>query len=291
MNNAPLGFIGLGNMGGPMSARLAEAGFDLVVYDAAGTLERAPKGARAATSSAEVAASAEIVLLSLPDGGAVREVAGEVAGAEKRVADTVADFSTIGVDAARAVGRRLEDAGIAYIDAPVSGGVASAASGTLTVMAAADVEVFERLRPVLDGVAAESFRVGGRAGQAQAMKLLNNFLSATAMAATSEAVAFGERHGLDIETIISVLNASTGRNTATSDKFPRRIIPGTFDSGFATRLMAKDLRLYCDGVAAVVTRGDVAAAVSGVWQSFARAGPETDFTRIYPFVRDTPVDA
>ena len=285
---APLGFIGLGNMGGRMAARLRGAKFDMVVYDAAGAAERAPPGARAAASSAEVAATAEIVLLSLPDGGAVQEVARNIAALEKRAAEIVVDFSTIGVEEARETHRLLAEAGIEYVDAPVSGGIARAQAGTLAVMVATHEKTFERLEPVLDVVAAKSFRIGAAAGQGQAMKLLNNFLSATAMAATSEAVVFGERHGLDLETMISVLNASTGQNTATSEKFPRRIIPGTFDSGFATKLMAKDLRLYLDGVARAATRGGIAAAVAGAWQGFERAKPESDFTLIYRFVRDTP---
>ena len=152
-------------------------------------------------------------------------------------------------------------------------------------MVATDEETFERLEPVLEAVASRPFRVGARAGQGQAMKLLNNFLSATALAATSEAVVFGERHGLDLETMISVLNVSTGQNTATSDKFPRRVITGTFDSGFATGLMSKDLRLFLTAIAEAGTRHDVAATVGAMWNACDRALPESDFTRFYEFVR------
>jgi len=285
VSEGPLGFIGLGNMGGPMAARLAAAGFGLVAYDAAGTPERAPAGARCVQSCAEVAAAAATVLLSLPDARVVRAVAAEIAAAAERTADTVVDFSTIGIGAARATHELLAAAGVSYVDAPVSGGAAGAKAGTLAVMAAADEATFARLGALFDAVSAKAFRVGAEAGQGQAMKLLNNFLSATAMAATSEAVAFGERQGLELETMISVLNVSTGRNSATSDKFPNRILPGSFDAGFATALMAKDVALYLDGVAAAGSRGAVAAAVGEVWDGCQRALPDSDFTRVYQFVR------
>jgi 3-hydroxyisobutyrate dehydrogenase-like beta-hydroxyacid dehydrogenase len=285
VSEGPLGFIGLGNMGGPMAARLAAAGFGLVAYDAAGTPERAPAGTRCVESCAEVAAAAATVLLSLPDARVVREVAAEIAAAADRATDTVVDFSTIGIGAARATHELLAAAGVTYVDAPVSGGSAGAKAGTLAVMAAADEASFARLGAVFDAVSAKAFRVGAEAGQGQAMKLLNNFLSATAMAATSEAVAFGERQGLEPETMISVLNAATGRNSATSDKFPNRILPGSFDAGFATALMAKDVALYLDGVAAAGTMSEVAAAVGEVWRGCERALPDSDFTRVYSFVR------
>ncbi len=289
MSQAPLGFIGLGNMGAPMAARLAAAGFELVAYDAAGTSERAPAGARCAQSCAEVAAAAGTVLLSLPDAGVVAEVAAEIVAAEGRAADTVVDFSTIGIEAARTTHGLLAAAGVSYVDAPVSGGTAGAQAGTLAIMVAAEEDTFARLEAVLDAVSSKAFRVGAGAGQGQAMKLLNNFLSATAMAATSEAVSFGERHGLELETMISVLNAATGRNTATSDKFPRRILPGTFDAGFATALMAKDLRLYLDGSAAAGTRSGIAVAVGDAWNGCEQALPDSDFTRIYQYVRGDAV--
>lgn len=285
MSEGPLGFIGLGNMGGPMAARLAAAGFGLVVYDAAGTPERAPGGARCAGSCAEVAAAADTVLLSLPDARIVDEVAAEIAAAAERVTATVVDFSTIGIAAARATHERLAAAGIGYVDAPVSGGAAGAKAGTLALMAAADAATFARLGAVFEAVSAKAFRVGASAGQGQAMKLLNNFLSATAMAATSEAVAFGEHQGLELETMISVLNAATGRNSATSDKFPKRILTGSFDAGFATALMTKDVVLYLEGVAAAGTGSGVAAAVGEVWRGCERALPDSDFTRVYQFVR------
>jgi 3-hydroxyisobutyrate dehydrogenase len=287
VNDIVLGFVGLGNMGGPMSARLAEAGFDLLVFDAAGSADKAPNGAQVAGSVAEVAARAPAVLLSLPDGATVRSVVDEMVAVTPRAVTTVVDFSTVGIEPARAVAECLSGAGIGYVDAPVSGGTAGAAAGTLAIMAAGAPSSLDELDDVFANVG-RLFRVGEQAGQGQAMKLLNNFLSATAMAATSEAVSFGERQGLERETMISVLNASTGQNTATSDKFPRRILTGAFDSGFATRLMTKDLEPYCESVAAAGSHGTIGAAVTETWRGCFAALPDSDFTRVYEYVRDHP---
>ncbi|HWM19183.1 MAG TPA: NAD-binding protein [Ilumatobacteraceae bacterium] len=128
------------------------------------------------------------------------------------------------------------------------------------------------------------FHVGTRAGQGQAMKLLNNYLSATALAATSEAIAFGVAEGLDMSVILDVLNVSTGRNSASADKFPNRVMTGSYDAGFHTRLMAKDVRLFVDSLSRTGTAATVAASVSDVWQRADEAMPGSDFTQIWQFV-------
>jgi 3-hydroxyisobutyrate dehydrogenase len=143
----------------------------------------------------------------------------------------------------------------------------------------------QRLRGALDAVAKNVFHVGDAAGQGQAMKLLNNFLSGTALAATSEAVAYGETQELDPRTVIDVLNASTGRNTATSDKFPNRILTGSFDAGFQTALMAKDLRLYVESARTGGAYLDIGERVAETWRRVAGEMPDSDCTRIYEFVR------
>ena len=130
------------------------------------------------------------------------------------------------------------------------------------------------------------FKVGERAGQGQAMKLLNNFLSGTAMAATSEAVAFGVGQGLDMKTMLDVLNVSTGQNTATKDKFPNRILSESYDAGFLTRLFFKDISLYREAVTAAGAADPVSPAVAALWRQLNEKDPSSDFTRIYPFVRD-----
>jgi len=279
-----LGFIGLGAMGGPMSANMASAGHALTVYDAAGTAARAPEGSRAAESSWEVAAQATTVLLSLPDGDVVNAVVDEVLSAPERVVETVVDLSTIGISAAEAVAVKLETAGVAYLDAPVSGGVSGATAASLALMAAGSRETFERLDPVLASIAKNRFHVGERPGQGQATKLLNNFLSGTATAATSEAVLFGLRHELDMATILDVLNASSGRNTATSGKFPQTVLTRTFDGGFAAALMAKDVRLFRERSEEIGQLGTVGATVAGLWAEMSEAMPGADSMRMYEYL-------
>ena len=285
MSPSRLGFVGLGNMGAPMAANVAGAGFDLVVYDAAGTEPRAPAGSRAAGSLAEVATAAETVFLSLPDGAASLAVAREIAALDGRAADAVVDLSTVGVAAAQEAHAVLADAGVSYVDAPVSGGQAGARAATITLMWAGPAGLLESHRRVLDSMAGHVVHVGDRPGQGQAMKLLNNFLSATAMAATSEAMAFGLSQGLSLETMLAVVNVSTGRNTATSDKFPNRIVTGTYDAGFTATLLAKDMGLYVDRARAAGAPAAVGDTVAALWRRAAEAMPESDITRIYDFVR------
>ena len=280
-----VGFIGLGNMGRPMADHLAAAGHRLRVYDAAGTAERAPEGAAAASSAAHVAAAADPVLLSLPDGNAVRGVVDEIRESANSVTHTIVDTSTIGIAAARSIGRTLLDDGIEYVDAPVSGGVSGARAATLAMMFAGSAAAHNRLSPLLQCMCRRLVYVGRRPGQGQAMKVLNNYLSATAMAATSEAVAFGLQQGLEMSTMLDVLNASSGMNTATADKFPNRVLTGTYDAGFAARLLRKDVSLYVEAAAGAGARAGVAEAVFALWDEYAAAHGDEDFTRIFPFVQ------
>ncbi len=281
-----VGFVGLGNMGHPMATNVARAGFELVCFDAAGTHERLPVGAIAAADLADVFARADTVLLSVPDGAATRGIVGEIVGTEVRRVTTVVDLSTVGPQIAGEMSEQLCAIGITYTDGPVSGGVAGARAATISMMFAGPADALEANRAVLEAIAGNVFHVGTRAGQGQAMKLLNNYLSATALAATSEAIAFGVAEGLDMGVILDVLNVSTGRNSASADKFPNRVVTGTYDAGFHTRLMAKDVRLFLDSVARAGTAATVAAAVSDVWQHADETMPGSDFTQIWQFVSD-----
>jgi 3-hydroxyisobutyrate dehydrogenase len=279
-----VGFVGLGNMGQPMATNVARAGFELICFDAAGTQQRLPEGARAADDLATVVAGADTVLLSVPDGGATRAIADEIVAAEVRRITTVVDLSTVGPQIAGEVADRHREVGVTYTDGPVSGGVAGARAATISMMFAGPDEVLEANRSVLEAIAGNVFHVGTRAGQGQAMKLLNNYLSATALAATSEAIAFGVAEGLDMGVILEVLNVSTGRNSASVDKFPNRVVTGTYDAGFHTRLMAKDVRLFLDSVARTGTAATVAASVADVWHCADEAMPGSDFTQIWQYV-------
>ncbi len=285
-SDALVGFIGLGNMGSHMAANLAKAGHALVVYDAAGTAERAPRGALVAANASEVATQAATVLLSLPDGAVSASVCREIAAAKDRISRCVVDTSTIGVAAARDIEQALAGVGIEYIDAPVSGGTAGAAAGTISTMFAGSAQSYERLLPLLKAMSKNPFHVGTQAGQGQAMKLANNFLSGLAMAGTSEAICFGLSQGLEMKTMLDVLNVSTGRNTATSDKFPNRILTERYDAGFLNTLYMKDLRLYVEGVRTADTPKDIGEACIGVWKRFVEALPGADYTEIYRFIHD-----
>jgi 3-hydroxyisobutyrate dehydrogenase-like beta-hydroxyacid dehydrogenase len=241
-----IGLVGLGAMGFRIAEAMLDNGFALLVFD-----ERreaiAPLLARGATgcgSAAELADGAAVVLASLPTPEALRAVAcGEGGLVHGRAMKTFVDLSTTGAIVAEAVAATLGAAGIDYLDAPVSGGVAAARARTLTVMASGSAEVLARVRPMLSSFGAKIFLVGDSPGQGQTAKLLNNLLSATAMAITSEAMTVGVHAGLDPATLLEVINASSGRNTATSDKFPDQVITRRFDSGFRLALMAKDVEL------------------------------------------------
>jgi 3-hydroxyisobutyrate dehydrogenase-like beta-hydroxyacid dehydrogenase len=278
-----VGCIGLGNMGSELATNLVAAGHDVVTHDVAGAA-RSPEGATFVADVAAVAARAAVVVLSLPDGRTSRQVAHELAAAPDRRVTHVVDTSTIGLEAARAIDALLEGEGIAYVDAPVSGGPAGARARTLTIMYAGAAAACEIAEAVLAGLSDVRFRVGARPGMGQAMKLANNFLSATALAATSEAIAFGTSVGLDMGTMLDVLNASSGRSTATSDKFVNHVATGRYASGFANTLMAKDVDLYLRSAISQDTPHVVGEVIADVWQRFAETDRGVDFTRIYTFV-------
>lgn len=282
-----LGFVGLGQMGQPMAANIAKGGHSVLCFDTAGTEARLPENATAANSLAQVIQNAETVFLSLPDGKIVNAVVEDIAAVTDRRAKVVVDLSTIGPDPARQAAATLAEAGMTYVDAPVSGGRAGAIKGTISLMWAGPKAEFERHLDILKAFSGNPFHVGDKPGLGQTLKIANNFLSATAMVATSEAVLFGLSQGLDMKTMLDVLNVSSGQNTAVSDKFPNRVLPGTFDGGFFAELQNKDVQLYFENAKKAGTPTRVGTEVAGVW---ARAievfPPRTDFTRIYEFVRD-----
>ena len=284
MSELRLAFIGLGNMGGPMAANIAAAAFDLTCFDAAGTAQSLPEGATAASSVDDVWAAADTVFLSLPDGHIVLDVVDSLVAAHARATTVVIDLSTVGPETAQNASGRLAPLEVTYVDGPVSGGRAGALAGTISLMFGGPTEILDAHRPVFEAFAGNVFNCGEQAGQGQAMKLLNNFLSATALAATSEAAAYGMAQGLELSQIIDVLNVSTGRNSATHDKFPNRVLTGSYDSGFHTRLMTKDVELLMASAGHADTEVDVVRAVLDVWQRADEAMPGSDFTEIWKYV-------
>ena len=276
-----IGFIGLGKMGFPMARRLIEAKHQLTVFDQRQeAMEKlVALGAQAASSTKEVADRAETVLASLPSLQASLEVATGTGGVieGKRVRRFV-DLSTVGSHMAVRIHDLLKQRNIVQLDSPVSGGVGGAEKGTLAVMVSGPRADFEVAKPAL-GVIGKVFFIGEKPGSGQTMKLANNFLSATAMVATSEAVVMGVKSGLDPAVMIDVINAGSGLNTASRDKFPRSVLPRTFDFGFATGLMVKDVRLCLEEMKHLGLSMEVAEAVGRLWEVIIRdMGPDSDFT-------------
>jgi 3-hydroxyisobutyrate dehydrogenase-like beta-hydroxyacid dehydrogenase len=282
-----LGFVGLGHMGTPMAGRLLAAGHDLVVHDVdPDAVERLTAlGATAVASATEVGDRAELVLTSLPTPEIVRDVVlgASGLGAGSRIRYLV-ELSTTGAPTARSIATALARLDIVAVDAPVSGGTGGAVKGTLAIMMACPVDALAVVEPVV-GHLGRVFHVGTEPGLGQAMKLVNNYLSAAALATTSEGMVLGTKAGLDPRMMVDVLNAGSGRNSATQDKFPRSVLPGTFDYGFATGLMEKDLRLFAEEAAGLGVPLRVGSAVRQMWQQARNElGPTSDFTSIVRLV-------
>jgi 3-hydroxyisobutyrate dehydrogenase-like beta-hydroxyacid dehydrogenase len=278
-----IGFIGLGNMGQPMARRLIEAGHKLIVYDTRNdaVAPLVALGAKLASSPQDVADRAETVMSSLPSLQISQKVAtGEGGVVHGKKVKRYIDLSTTGSRVAAEIAAALAKNNIVQIDSPVSGGVGGANKGTLAVMVSgpqADIDVVKEALSVLGKV----FVIGDKPGMAQTMKLANNFLSATAMAATSEAVAMGVKAGLDPAVMIDVINAGSGRSTASTDKFPKTILPRTFDYGFATALMLKDVRLCAEEAKGLGVPSEVMSAVLDRWEATnSEYGGDSDFTSI-----------
>jgi 3-hydroxyisobutyrate dehydrogenase-like beta-hydroxyacid dehydrogenase len=276
-----IGFIGLGNMGFPMARRLVEAKHQLVVFDTRkDVLDRFVKlGAQAASSPKDVADRCETVMASLPSLQASLDVATGKGGViEGEKVKRFVDLSTVGSTMAVRIHDLLEKANIVQIDSPVSGGVPGAEKGTLAVMVSGPRTEYETIKPALE-VIGKLFFIGEKPGAGQTMKLANNFLSATAMVATSEAVVMGVKSGLDPKVMIDVINSGSGMNTASRDKFPRSVLPRSFDYGFATGLMVKDVRLAIEEMKGLGLKMEVAEAVGRLWETVIKdQGAESDFT-------------
>lgn len=270
-------------MGGPMARRLVEAGYSLTIHDTstAALQPLVDQGAKAVDSPAAVASAAEIVLVSLPTPPIVQAVAlGPKGVAEGSKVKVFVDMSTTGSAYAKRVAEGLAAKGIVAADAPVSGGVGGAARGTLAVMVSCPEQTLPAIEPVLEHLG-KVFFVGTKPGQGQTMKLLNNLLSATAMAISSEAVVMGVKAGLDAQQIVDVINAGTGRNSATADKIPRFVLPRTFNLGFALGLLNKDVRLCMEEADALGVPMLVGSAVRQLLSiSTASEGADADMTEI-----------
>jgi len=263
LNTKTIGFIGLGHMGGPIGRRMLEAGYSLVVFDVNSHAMKPliALGATQAESPKAVADLAQVIFLSLPTPDVVRSVSiGKQGVVHGDAAKVVVDLSTTGPDVVTEVARELHAKSISMLDCPVSGGASGARNGTLALIASGDPLIYEHLKPLLSCFG-RLFHVGDEPGMAQTMKIINNLISVTSLAITSEVMVLGAKAGLDVDAMIDVLNASSGRTSASVDKVPNFVLPRSFDFGFPIGLSVKDVSLCLERARALGVPMHVGQAV------------------------------
>ncbi len=291
-----IGFVGIGAMGTPMAGHLARAGYPLIVYD----LDTARTKAFAAAHACRVAASleelgraADIVITMLPDGNIVRRVlCGArdsfrdcVAGAMRRGA-IIIDMSSSSPVGTRELAPLLEARGLRLIDAPVSGGVKRAVSAELAIMTGGDGGLLEVCRPILEKMGKQIFHAGPL-GAGHAIKALNNYVSAAGLVAACEAAIAAQRFGIDSGVLVDILNVSSGMNNTTVNKMKQFMLSGTYNAGFSTALMAKDLRMALGIANATGTAAPLAAPCVAIWDEMERTlGARSDHTEMLRFLED-----
>ncbi|MBO9408088.1 3-hydroxyisobutyrate dehydrogenase [Shimia sp. R9_1] len=280
-----IGFIGLGNMGGPMAANLAKAGHEVTGFDMA---DVAIEGVTMAPSGAEAAAGADMVITMLPNGAILRAVAAEIIPVMSPGSGFV-DCSTVDVDSARAVAGHAVAAGLLPVDAPVSGGVGGAAGGTLTFMAGGSKEAFAKADPLFDVMGQKAVHCGD-AGAGQAAKICNNMILGVTMIATCEAFALADKLGLDRQSMFDVVSTSSGYSWTMNAYCPA---PGVgpqspadndYQPGFASELMLKDLRLSQQAAESADADTPMGQAAAALYEQFVEkeGGLGTDFSAMLP---------
>lgn len=285
-----VGFIGLGAMGVPMSQRLLEAGYPLVVYDLRKEATEAivKKGAQGASSPKEVGEKCRKVITIVPNSDAVEQVVFGTGGLLEgmKAGDILIEMTSAYPPSTLKVNEALAAKGVHMIDAPVSGGVVGAVAGTLSVMVGGDEKIFESCRPILSAMGKNLFYIGG-IGFGHALKAINNFLSATSLAATSEAIILASQMGISPQRAVEVLQVSTGRSYSTELKIPKFVLPRTFNSGFTLELMHKDLNT----VTRMAREYKVPMLLANLVQelygySLAHGDKKTDHTAIFSSLED-----
>jgi len=289
-----IGFVGIGAMGTPMAGNLAKAGYKLVVFDldAARTAALAREhGVTVAASLADLGAQAQIIITMLPDGKAVRSA---LCGAQDSFKDCileraakgtrVIDMSSSSPMQTRELGALLEKRGFPCIDAPVSGGVKGAVNATLAIMAGGDVTIYEYVKPVLEKMGSALFHAGPL-GAGHAIKALNNYVSAAGLAATCEALIAAEGFGIDPAVATDIINASSGMNNTTRNKVKQQMLNGAYAAGFATGLMAKDVRTALEVAKAMGGPSAYAEHTAGLWNAMEREeGFAVDHTAMHRYL-------
>ncbi len=292
--NPKIGFVGVGAMGTPMSTNLAKAGYKVVAFDTdpkrtqalASTLE-----IEVADSLEQVGAMCGTVITMLPDGKIVRKA---VCGDKDSFKDCIAaglkpgslliDMSSSSPVGTRELGEVLARRNIKLIDAPVSNGVKGAIAATLAIMVGGDAEAFAQVKPMLEKIGNQIFHAGPL-GSGHAIKALNNYVSAAGLVAACEAVVAGKRFGLDPAVIVDIINASSGMNNTTKNKFKQHMLSGTFGAGFFTGLMAKDVRTALEVVKATGTSSLLAGPCTDIWNNMEQdLGFNSDHTEMYRYV-------
>ncbi len=285
-----IGFLGLGRMGAPMAANLLKAGHDLFVHDVSQEAVAAlvHQGAEAAGSASALSRQCEVVFTSLPTPVIVREATlGPDSIFVRGQPKVFCDLSTSGPQLAQELSAALTPKGVACFDAPVSGGIKGAREGTISIMVGGPTAEYEAiLRPLLEAIGKPT-HMGEAPGAGQTMKLVNNLLGAVAIGVTAEGMAFGIKQGLDPAKMIDVLNQSTGINSATRDKWPRSVLPRTFDFGFAAALSLKDTKLLMDEAESAGVPLPLGKIVQDYLErTLEREGPDADFTAIAKVVEE-----
>jgi 3-hydroxyisobutyrate dehydrogenase len=268
MTEPSIGFIGLGNMGGRMTRCITSKGIEVLGFDAH-TPNIANAGASPATSSGDVTDRADVVFLSLPDSRVVEAVVLGEDGvlAHARDGQIIVDLSTASPESTRNIAAALAEKGAHYLDAGISGGAAAAEKGTLTLMVGGPETALETVRPAMAHFASNVFYMG-ESGTGHTTKLLNNFLNAVALSATSEVMIAGRRAGLDMDALLGVLNTSSGVNFATLNRFPKIVHGDYLKGGLTNSLMMKDVLLYTELIAGLGVAG---LHASGPLASFGAA--------------------
>ena len=280
-----IGFIGLGNMGGPMARNLAAAGHTVTGYDVTAPM---PEGVNTAASAAEAASDAEVVITMLPDGKILRSVADEVIPAMRKGA-ILLDCSTVDVESARAVAEQAGAAGLRALDAPVSGGIGGAEAGTLTFMVGGSDDAFAEVRPLFDIMGQKAVHCGP-SGNGQAAKICNNMILGATMIATCEAFALADKLGLDRQAMFDVVSTSSGYSWSLNAYCPAPGIGPTspadngYKPGFAAELMLKDLRLSQQAAEAVDADTPMGRTARDQYAQFVEAedGRGKDFSAMLP---------
>jgi 3-hydroxyisobutyrate dehydrogenase len=293
VNGQSVGFVGLGNMGEPMVRRLVAAGHAVCGYDVAAPARARLAGTAGVTLAAtptDVADGSDVVILMLPDSNVVERVLLHDRLLERVKPPTlIVDMSSSEPARTRALADLAAQRGLTLIDAPVSGGVLGAKAGSLTIMTGGSPAVLETLRPVLSVLGSKIVHAGSVPGAGHAIKALNNLMSAAHLLVSSEAILAGQAFGLDPAVMLDIVNGSSGRSGSTELKWPRYILPATFDSGFSIAFMVKDMNIALQLAADAGTPAPLSRAAVAAWTTAAQEMPAgADHTEIARWLQRPP---